>query len=84
MNKKVRATLLVEVVTEFEGNYDSANDEETVRYIVEQSLEDSGVDIRKCEVLTDDFGLMVEELRQELKYQIAFTEIKEAMMKLER
>ncbi len=79
MIKKVRATLLVEVIAEFKDNYDGANDEETVRYIVEQDLEDNGFDVRKCEVLTGDFGLMVEQLREELKYQTALTEIKETM-----
>lgn len=63
MNKKVRATLLVEVVAEFYDDYDGVNDEETVRCIVEQDLQDSGVEVRKCEVLTGDFGLMVEQLK---------------------
>lgn len=79
MDKKVRATLLIEVVAEFDDLYADDNDEDTVRFLVEQDLKDSGFDVKKCEVLTGDFGLMVEQLRQELKYQTALTEIKEIM-----
>lgn len=81
MNKKVRATLLVEVVTEFEDNYDGANDEEIVRYIVEQDLEDNGFDVRKCELLDCKRGLILEQLKRvdeaELNFQIETEKLNE-------
>lgn len=81
MNKKVRATLLVEVVAEFYDDCDGANDEETVRYIVEQDLEDSGVEVRKCELLDCKRGLILEQLKRvdeaELNFQIETEKLNE-------
>lgn len=51
MGKEVRATLLVEVVAEFE---DDISDEDTVRYLVEQDLEDIGWQVDRCEIASDD------------------------------
>lgn len=74
MNKKVRATLLVEVVTEFDDNYADSNDEETVRFLIEQNLKDSDFDVRKCELLDCKRGLILEQLKRvdeaELNFQM--------------
>lgn len=83
MNKKVRATLLVEVVTTFENNFDDSNDEETVRFLVEQDLEDHGYDVRKCELLDCKRGLILEQLKRvdeaELNFQIETAKLNELM-----
>ena len=84
--KKVRATLLVEVVAEFEENYCNENDEETLRFLVEQNLKDYGYDIRKCELLDCNRGLILEQLKRvdeaELKYQIETAKLNELMKSL--
>lgn len=50
MNKpnKVKAKLIVEVEAEF---YDNESSEETLRYCVEQDLEDAGFDVIDVSVL---------------------------------
>lgn len=50
--KEVRATLLIEVVSEFE---DDTNDEDTVRYLVEQDLEDIGWQVDRCEIAPAEY-----------------------------
>ena len=46
--RKVRAKLIVEVETEF---YDDESSEETIRYCVEQDLEDIGYNVLDVSVL---------------------------------
>ena len=86
MNKKVRATLLVEV--EKETNFGNVNEEEVLFSLVEEVLDDYGLDVRKCEVLKSDYGLILEQLKRvdeaELKYQMAVAQLNELMKKLER
>ena len=81
--KKVRATLLVEVVAEFEADYNDGNDEETLRFLIEQNLKDHGYDVRKCELLDCNRGLILEQLKHvdeaELKYQIETAKLNELM-----
>ena len=81
MNKKVRATLLVEVVTEFDDNYADSNDEETVRFLIEQNLKDSDFDVRKCELLDCKRGLILEQLKRvdeaELNFQMETEKLNE-------
>ena len=83
MVRKAKATLLVEVVTEFDDNYADSNDEETVRFLIEQNLKDSDFDVRKCEVLDCKRGLILEQLKRvdeaELKYQIETAKLNELM-----
>lgn len=64
MVRKAKATLLVEVVTEFDDNYTDSNDEETVRFLIEQNLKDSDFDVRKCEVLDCKRVLILEQLKR--------------------
>lgn len=86
MNKKVRATLLVEV--EKETNFGNVNEEEVLFSLVEEVLDDYGLDVRKCEVLKSDYGLILEQLKRvdeaELKYQMEVAQLNELMKKLER
>lgn len=86
MNKKVRATLLVEV--EKETNFGNVNEEEVLSSLVEEVLDDYGLDVRKCEVLKSDYGLILEQLKRvdeaELKYQMEIAQLNELMKKLER
>lgn len=86
MNKKVRATLLVEV--EKETNFGNVNEEEVLSSLVEEVLDDYGLDVRKCEVLKSDYGLILEQLKRvdeaELKYQMEVAQLNELMKKLER
>lgn len=86
MNKKVRATLLVEV--EKETNFGNVNEEEVLYSLVEEVLDDYGLDVRKCEVLKSDYGLILEQLKRvdeaELKYQMEVAQLNELMKKLER
>lgn len=88
MIKKARATLFVEVVTEFDDDYADANDEETVSFLVKQDLQDKGFNVRRCEVLKADHGLILEQLKRvdeaELKYQMEVAQLNELMKKLER
>lgn len=83
MNKKVRETLLVEVVAEFDDLYVDDNDENTVKFLVEQNLKDSGFDVRKCELLDCKRGLILEQLKRvdeaELNFQIETTKLNELM-----
>lgn len=83
MIKKVRATLLVEIVTEFDDNYAYLNDEETVQFLVEQDLKDKGYDLRKCEILSCKHGLILEQLKRvdeaELNFQIETAKLNELM-----
>lgn len=83
MNKKVRATLLVEVVAEFYDDYDGVNDEESIRCIVEQDLQDSGVEVRKCELLDCKRDLILKQLKRvdeaELNFQIETEKLNELM-----
>ena len=44
---KVKCKLVVEVEAEFD---DLESDEQTVRYLVEQDLEDAGFDVNSCAV----------------------------------
>lgn len=86
MNKKVRATLLVEI--EKETNFGNVNEEEVLFSLVEEVLDDYGLDVRKCEVLKSDYGLILEQLKRvdeaELKYQMEVAQLNELMKKLER
>ena len=86
MNKKVRATLLVEV--EKETNFGNVNEEEVLSSLVEEVLDDYGLDVRKCEVLKSDYGLILEQLKRvdeaELKYQMEVAQLNELMKKLEK
>ena len=83
MNKKVRATLLVEIIAEFDDLYADDNDEDTVRFLVEQDLKDSGFDILKCELLDCKRGLILEQLKRvdeaELNFQIETAKLNELM-----
>ena len=47
MAKIVKATLLIEVETEFD---DTESSEETVRYLIEQDLEEIGWNVTNCEL----------------------------------
>lgn len=49
----VTAKLLVEVEMEIDDG-DTESDEETVRYLVEQDLEDLGFVVNSCEVVNDN------------------------------
>lgn len=86
MHKKVRATLLVEV--EKEANFCNVNGEEVISSLVEEVFDDYGLDVRRCEVLKPDYGLILEQLKRvdeaELKYQMEVAQLNELMKKLER
>ena len=86
MNKKVRANLIVEV--EKETNFGNVNEEEVLFSLVEEVLDDYGLDVRKCEVSKSDYGLILEQLKRvdeaELKYQMEVAQLNELMKKLER
>lgn len=74
MNKKVRTTLLIELIAEFQDNIDGSNDEETVKYLVKQNLEDLGYNVKKCNTLDTNHALKLEQIKRvdeaELNYQI--------------
>lgn len=83
MIKKSRATSLVEVVVEFDDDYADSNDEETVRFLVEQDLKDKGYDLRKYELLDCKRGLILEQLKRvdeaELNFQMETAKLNELM-----
>lgn len=81
MNKTVRTTLVIEVVKDFDKNYDGANDENTLQYLVAQDLENKGYDVRKCEILNSKRGLILEQLKRvdeaELNFQMETAKLNE-------
>ena len=88
MNKTVRTTLLIEVVKYFDKNYDGANDENTLQYLITRDLENKGYDVRKCEILNSKHGLILEQLKRvdeaELNYQMEIDKLDKLMKNLER
>lgn len=83
MNKTVRTTLVIEVVKDFDKNYDGANDENTLQYLVAQDLENKGYDVRKCEILNSKRSLILEQLKRvdeaELNFNIETAKLNELM-----
>lgn len=86
MIRKAKATLLVEVETKFDDEYADLKDEESVRLLVKQDLEDSGFDVLKCELLDckHEYNLMLEEQLKrveeaELNFQMETAKLNELM-----
>ena len=83
MNKTVRTTLVIEVVKDFDKNYDGANNENTLQYLVAQDLENKGYDVRKCKILNSKHGLILEQLKRvdeaELNFQMETAKLNELM-----